>query len=192
MNYPTRYFYSMLVLVALMVPSLLRAQPAPAKLPISVKKIDGARVETPAYSVKGFQATGKAKQWFRVFAEYDSEPDWIDELNFTFYVMVKGKTRDVPAASLFKGEVTQIHIPAGNRHIVDMYIHPNVLARFGDVAQVAIEVRQGGRLLAQGGKPEPTAAWWNNFAPVEGVLLDRSKTPFALVEIDEQEIIKTK
>jgi len=185
------WFIPLSTLVALLIfTNPASAQPAQGKSPVTVKKIDGLNVETPVYSVKGYSSAGSPKKWFRVFAEYDSEPDWIDELNFTFYVLVKGKTKDVPPASLFKGEVTQVHVAAGNRHFVDMFIHPNILERFGEVAQVAYELRVGGRLIARGGKPEPSQAWWNNFSPVDGILLDRSKTPFALVEIDEQEIVK--
>lgn len=173
---------------------LAQAQPAP-RLPVSIRKVDGVKAPTPIFAVKGASSQSTVKEWLRVFAEYDSEPDWIDELNFTFYVLVEAnpaKHKDVPRFSLFKGETSYIHVPLGKRHIADMFIHPNMLSRYGDIKQLAVEVRQAGRLVGQSGKPEPRDPWWNNFTPVENVLMDRSQTPFSLVEIDNQEIIKPK
>ncbi|HMO50490.1 MAG TPA: hypothetical protein PKE26_01425 [Kiritimatiellia bacterium] len=179
-----------LCLFAAMLPvEVVQAQPA-QRNPISIRKVDGGKAPTPVFQVRGSQSQGRSKDWFRVFVEYDSEPDWIDELSFTFYVLVRGKSKDAPPVTLFKGETAYIHIPSGKRHQADMYLHPNIIARFGDVAQVAVEVREGGRVLARTGKPEPTEAWWERITPVAGVLLDRGQTPFALVDIDDQEIIK--
>jgi len=169
------------------------AQAPVARSPLNIRKVDGGKLATPVFAVKGNQSsTGKAKEWFQIYAEYDTEVEWVDELNFTFYVLVKGKARGAPAQTLFKGETTYIHVPAGNKHIADMYIHPNIIARFGDVERVAVEVRQGGRVLERGGKPPPSEPWWERLAPVEGVLLNRNETPWALVNSDDYEIIKPK
>jgi hypothetical protein len=174
--------------------ALVFAQAPVTRSPIAIRKVDGGKIATPIFAVKG-PATpggGRAKEWFQIYAEYDSDPDWIDELSFTFYVLVKGKTKDAPAFSLFKGETSYIHIASGKKHIADMFLHPNIIARFGDVERVAIEVRQGGRVLERGGKPALTEPWWERLAPVEGVLLNRNQTPFSLVNIDDFEIIKPK
>jgi len=181
-----------LALISLAWPSDVSAQQGQPRSPIAVKKISGTDIDTPVFSARGNQSTGNPKKWFRVHAEYETAPEWIDEVNFTFFVLVEGKTKDAPANSMFKGEVTHVHVPEGRNHVVDMFIHPNIIQRYGRAVQVAYEVRVGGRLVARGGEPEPSSAWWNNFSPVDGILLDRSKTPFALIEIDEQEIIKTK
>jgi len=164
-----------------------------SRSPIAVRKVDGGKAATPVFSVKGpGTATSRSKDWFQVYAEYDTEVEWVDELSFTFYVLVKGRTKDVPPFSLFKGEVSYIHIPQGRKHMADMFLHPNIIARFGDVDRVAVEVRQGGRVLERGGKPALTEAWWERLSPIEGVLLNRGQTPFALVNIDDYEIIKAK
>ncbi len=175
----------------------VNAQPPPApaggRSPVALRKVDGVKLQTPVFSFKGpsFNST-QPKNWFQVFAEYESLPDWVDELNFTFYVLVKGKTKDAPPYTLFKGETSYIHIPVGKKHTADMYLHPNIIERFGDIERVVVEVRQGGRLLERGGKPNPTEPWWERLTPVEGVLLNRSLTPFALINSDDYEIIKTK
>jgi hypothetical protein len=180
-----------------MVPVDSMAQPPPAapgaRAPLAIRKVDGVKVATPVYAVKGPNtAIARSKEWFQIFAEFDTEPEWVDELSFTFYVLVKGRTKDVPPYSLFKGEVTYIHVPAGRKHTADMFLHPNIIARFGDVDRVAVEVRQGGRVLERAGKPALTEPWWERFSPVEGVLVNRGQTPFALVNVDDYEIIKAK
>jgi len=182
---------SLLVAWVMMPVDIVQAQPGSSE-PISIRKVDGGKESTPVFSVRGAQAASRSKDWFRVYVEYDTTPDWIDELNFTFYVLVRGKSKDAPPMTLFRGETSHIHIPAGRRHQADMFLHPNIISRFGDVAQVAVEVRMGGRVLARTGKPEPTEAWWERLTPVSGVLLDRGQTPFALVNIDDHEIIKPK
>jgi hypothetical protein len=166
--------------------------PAP-RSPIAIRKIEGLKLPTPKFDFRGAPSnTGKPKEWFKIYVEYDTEPEWIDELNFTFYVLIKGKTKDAPPYSLFKAETSYIHIPAGSKHTADMYVHPNILSRYGDVERVAVEVRQGGRVLERVGKPALTEAWWERLSPIEGVLLNRSQTPFAIINVDDYEIIKSK
>ena len=191
-----KFLTALVLMLALVYPSVSLFAQAPAapaaRAPIAVKKVDGGRAPTPEFSVKGSSNTGKAKEWFRIFAEYDSEPEWVDELSFTFYVLVKARTKDVPPFSVFKGEVSYLHIAKGRGHTADMFLHPNIIARYGDVERVAVEVRQGGMVLGRAGKPELTEAWWERLPPVDGVLLNRSQTPFALVNPDSFEIIKAK
>jgi len=188
------YFASIALSALFFLPfDLVQAQTAPGpRSPISIRKIDGSKTPTPVFAVRGASAQSRSKDWFRIFVEYDSDPDWVDELNFTFYVLVKGKAKDAPPYTLFKSETSYIHIPAGKKHQADMFLHPNIVSRFGDVERVAVEVRQGGRVLDRSGKPTLTEAWWERLSPVENVLLDRGQTPFALVDIDDYEIIKSK
>ncbi|HMP89926.1 MAG TPA: hypothetical protein PJ991_06980 [Kiritimatiellia bacterium] len=183
--------FALAVLFLIPIQTTFSQAPGAGRSPITVRKMDGSKASTPVFAVRGSSAqSSRTKDWFRIYVEYDSEPDWIDELNFTFYVLVRGKTRDAPPMTLFKGEVSYIHIASGRRHQADMFIHPNIINRFGDVERVAVEIRQGGRLLERSGKPTPTEAWWERLSPVDGVLLDRSQTPFALIDIDDYEIIK--
>lgn len=185
-------FFASTLVTPLLVQAQVPVPPAASRVQIAIGKIDGGKAPTPIYAVKGAQSQARVKDWFRVYVEYDTETDWTDELNFTFYVVVKGKTKDAPAFTLFKGETSYIHIPKGRKHVADMYLHPNIVARFGDVERVAVEVRAAGRVLDRAGKPQLTSAWWEQLSPVDGVLLNRSQTPFAFVDIDDQEIIKPK
>jgi len=183
---------TLICFLAISVQSSVAQVPASGRSPVTLRKVDGNKEATPIYSVKGPNTGTRAKDWFRVFVEYDTDAEWVDELNFTFYVLVKGKSKDAPPFSLFKGETSYIHISKGSRHQADMFLHPNIVSRFGDVERVAVEVRQGGRLLERGGKPNPTEAWWERLSPIDGVLLNRAQTPFIYVNIDDYEIIKSK
>jgi len=160
--------------------------------PITIRNIDGQDEETPVYEVKrnSTQSSNRADDWYRVYVEYDSNPDWIDEITFTFYVRVKGKSRYAPPVSLFKGQTTYIHIPKGKNRMADMFIHPTILERFGQVEAIAVEVRVGGRVLARDGKPRPKNAWWEQLSPTANVLKNRAQTPFALLSLDQQQIVK--
>lgn len=164
--------------------------PAGSRPPLAIRKIDGNKEPTPVYSTKGPAATARARDWFRVYIEYDTEVEWIDELNMTFYVLVKGRTKDVAPYTLFKGETSYIHIQMGKKHVADMFLHPNLISRYGDVERVAVEVRQGGRVIERAGKPALTAPWWEQLSPVTGALVDRSRSPFSLIDIDAFELIK--
>lgn len=178
----------------------IRAQaPSPAapvaRVPVMIRNVEAQPVGTPVFEVKGPSQQPARGKWLHVFAEYDTEPEWIDELTFTVYVGFKGRTKEAPPLSVFKGEVTQVHIAAGKRHIVDMYVHPRLIERYGEPGPVAIEVKQkDGRVLGTSGKPEPTQPWWNNpqYTIVSDGLLNRSQTPFALIDIESQELIKSK
>lgn len=168
---------------------------AAPRVPVVIRNVESQAVATPVYEVKGPAQQPVRGKWLHVYAEYDTEAEWVDELTFTFYVGFKGKTKEAPPASVFKGEVTQVHIAAGKRHVVDMYVHPRLIQRYGEPGPVAIEVKaKDGRVLGTAGKPEPTQPWWNNpqYTMVTDGLLNRSQTPFALVDIESQEIIKAK
>lgn len=166
--------------------------------PVDIRRLDGGSVDTPVFAVKGYSSSASPEEWFRAYVEYDSEPDWLDELSFTFYVILRGKTKDAPPVSLLKEEVTYQHIASGKKHQADIFVHPNILSRFGEVELVAVEIRRDGLLLARAGKPSPPDAWWDRIAqgtlgvPVTGMLTRRDQSPFALVEIDQHEMIKPK
>jgi hypothetical protein len=83
----------------------------------------------------------------------------------------------------------------GKKHVVDMYVHPRLIARYGDPGPVAVEVKQSdGRVLGTSGNPEPTQPWWNNpqYTIVSDGMLNRNLTPFMLIDIESQELIKPK
>lgn len=161
---------------------------AQAKSPVNVRSISGDKPQTPQYQLLKGQVMARTLDWYRITVAYDTDPDWIDELTFTYYVLTKGKKGQL---SLFKGDVTYVNVAKG-KHLSDMYLHPSTLARYGSADRVAVLVSSKGRMLAMDSNPRSATRWWEQFPvpPVEGLVLNRMQTPFAMVNFDDYEAIK--
>lgn len=173
----------------------LAQAPAGSARPVTIKKIEQGKVRTPEYQAKNTTGQQRSRDWFRVEVIYDTEAEWLDEVSFTYYVVVKAKQLAPGAKSpytLFKGDVTYINVDKG-RHKSDIYLHPSTIARFGDVERVATVVSQGGAMVAMDGLPPLSGAnprWWEQLSPKDGYLLNRTQTPFAMLNFDDYEAIK--
>jgi len=144
--------------------------------------------KTPVFrTATASQASAKQPDWWRVMVEYETAPDWIDELEFTYYVYMKDQSNK-NAETMFRGTVTYVNVAKG-RHYSDMFLHPSTLARLGRVEQVAVVVKARGAVVASESTAQ-TQNWWDRFSPVDGVLLTRAQTPFAYVDYDLYEQIK--
>lgn len=169
------------------------AAPAGGPVPLIIRKISPGRVETPEYQIKKSQFAARTRQWFQLIVDYDTAPEWIDEAVFTYYVAVKARKPEPGKnpITVFKGEVSYINIERG-KHKSDIYLHPSTVARFGDVERIAVEVRVGGAVVAREGMPAGSAntRWWESFSPLEGYLLNRMQTPFAMLNFDDYEAVK--
>lgn len=158
--------------------------------PINIRKLNGSKAKTPEYKLIG--ETGfirVTKDWFMINAQYDSSPDWIDEITFTYYVLIRGRTSDQPKYTLLTGDVTYVNVQKG-RHLSDMYLHPSTLSRYGEVQSIAVIVKVQGRVVAMGSEPSSTQRWWEQLSPVQGLVLNRMQTPFAMIGFDSYEAIK--
>ena len=92
------------------------------------------------------------------------------------------------APTMYSSAVTYVNVPAG-RHVGDMFLHPNTIARVGPPKFVAVEIKHRGAVLATESTAQ-TPNWWTQFSPVPGVLLNRSQTPFFLIDYDSYNAIK--
>jgi hypothetical protein len=184
-------FLALAAAVALSASSGSAQQEAPR--PMSIKDISGGKVQTPEYQIKKSQMTARSRDWFQIITSYESEPDWLDEAQFTYYVLVKNKkpgSKEAPQ-SLFKGEVTYINVEKG-RHKSDMFLHPSTLSRYGDVQAIAVLVFVQGKLVGMESKPPSNQRWWEALQPQDGFLLNRMQTPFAMLYFDDYEAVKPK
>jgi len=154
---------------------------------VQIRKIDGKKLQTPEYKVKvtGGQSA-KRRTWFQITTEYESKPEWIDELRFVYYVLVKGKRE----YKLFSDEVSYVNVEKGRTHDSVVYLHPSTLKRYGDVECVAVLIYQQGRLVASQSKPPKKQRWWEQRTPITGYILNRMQTPFAMINFDNYEAIK--
>lgn len=160
---------------------------------LRIRDLDGEELPTPEYSVKNApRGQAKTREWFRVQAEYDTAPEWVDELSVTFYVLLKDETvRQGSPYVLLRGQQTYVNIEEGNGHLCEAYLHPSTLKRYkGNVERIAIVFTHNGRLVAMESNPESKARWWEQLAPQDGLLLNRMQTPFAMINFDDYEAVK--
>jgi len=155
---------------------------------VEIRKIDGEKVRTPEYRIVGGTPQRPTRQWFQVVVEYLTRPEWLDQLDFEYYVLLKSR-RDAGKYKLLKGTVSYVNVPKG-RHKSVMYLHPSTIERFGEVVRVAVLVRSGGRLVAIKTRPSSQQRWWEQLTPESGLLLNRMQTPFGMILYDEYEAIK--
>ncbi len=176
---------------ALALPCLSIAQDAaPAAKIASIRKISGGKVKTPEYKLLTGQAMARTRDWFQITTQFETEPEWVDDLTFTYYVLVRGKATGAKFM-LLRGEVTYVTIQKG-KHLSDMYLHPSTLARYGDVERVGVVVSTQGRVIAMDSLPASNQRWWEQASPVDGYVLNRMQTPFAMVNFDDYEAIKAR
>ena len=157
---------------------------------VAIKKIEASKVETPEYQLTHNSMKGRSRNWYRLVTLYDTDAQWTDELSFTYYVLVKNKDPKGPPRSLFRGKVTYVNIEKGRGHKSDVYLHPSTLARYGDVEAVAVLVETGGRLVSSESLPASNKRWWEQLSPIDGLVLNRMQTPFAMINFDDYEAVK--
>ena len=156
---------------------------------LRIRKMTPVKEKTPVFrTATASQSSARQPDWWRVMVEFETAPDWIDELEFTYYAYIEDQSNK-GAPVMYRGTVSYVNVAKG-KHVSDMFLHPNTIARMGLVKQIAVVVKARGAVVAT----ESTATkpnWWDGFSPVEGVLLNRSQTPFAHVDYDLYEAIKS-
>lgn len=153
---------------------------------------------TPAFDVRGAGAVRNPRNWAHILLELETAPEWIDELSFTYYLMtqVRGET----AFSLFQTTVRYGDIPRG-QHQSSVLLMPAAVERFGEPIALGVEISYDGQVVATESAstlPALEGEWWRNERVVdspnvtrrEGYLLDRSQTPFALVNWDDFLVVR--
>ncbi len=155
---------------------------------INIKRIDGigsaARIKTPEYSVSISENLVNTRDWARVLVQFETFADWIDALEFRFFVQTQNQRSKLELR--FLGDFTYVDIPKGKQHLSSVFLRPNTFERYGDIIGIAVEVYANGELVATASNPEAPRGWWRTptIKEVSGVLLERSQTPFAFVAYD--------
>ncbi len=153
---------------------------------VKIRSLKPVKETTPAFEIKHGPSLPAPKTWWCARTEFETDAEWTDELEFTTYVYVD-KSPKHPAV-MYRNVVTYVNLAKG-RHLSDVFLHPDTLSRVGVPKFVAVIVKVGGRVVAS----ESTATtpnWWDQFSPVEGVLLHRGQTPFAVIDFDSYPCIK--
>jgi hypothetical protein len=177
-------------------------------LEVKIREVKGIgtqnRLPTPVYQSNAFRGRSKGnKDWVGIVTEYSTDNEWIDELTFSYYVLTQKKEKSGNSYSLYRANVTYVNIAKDREHFSTMFIHPNAVERYGEPVAIAVIISfQGKQLDVRSEKsiaslPEE---WWDSPAVLEnpkakvtirdGYLLNRSQSPWAMINIDDYEAIK--
>lgn len=140
---------------------------------------------TPVFKTSTSQQSSNASDWWHGVVEFETAAEWTDEIEFDWYVYVESSKQ---GNQMFRCITVYVNIPKG-KHNADVFLNPNTLARYGIPKYTAVVVKVNGAVVDSKSTAN-TPNWWNNFSPVDGVLLNRSMTPFAVLDYDDYPCIK--
>ncbi len=195
------------IIMIAVVGGTVLAQDAPrAADKLRVRKLAGlgkkSRVFTPSFTTDVGRGVNRSREWQAVTVTYDTAPEWIDELLIQFFVLsvIRDPETKRNVYSLYRTTVRYIDVEQGRNHTAAVFLRPTALLRHGEPVAVAAVFTLDGEGVAEvsdeGSKlPEK---WWQNplvtdsdAPPVrDGYLLDRAKSPWALINSDDYEVIK--
>lgn len=155
---------------------------------VKLGKVQPAVIKSPEYQLVGaVNKRSRNQDWLEVEVEFDVKAEEVDELTFTYTIMVENKLLD--------GAVTHINIPKGRDRFSVMYVAPRTLEKLtggrpltgSSIQNVWVVVsRQGMTLDQQAFKPGPIP----NLPHLAGLVLNKNETPFAPLYYDRYEAIK--
>lgn len=143
----------------------------------------------------------RKKKWGAFDVTFQTSPEWIDELTVVYTVMLENPkpAKGEPPLSLLRVSVSYPDVERGREHTAGAVVQPSVLKRYGNALGFAAQLFVDGKEVAAKGEADGRlkgeAKWWESEkilnSPMvrkrEGLLLDRMKTPFSLVDPDNYE-----
>ena len=179
-----------LVLTTLALAGLVLGASAQGIRPGDVKidKITPSLQKTPEYQIQGGQAKrSKNAEWLEVEVEFQSAPELIDELTFSYKILINKQ--------LVSGEVTHVAIPKGREHYSVAYVAPRALEALmkgkqvtpGSIEGVWVEVSKQGQVIA---RDQTAKIALPNVPVLQGLVLNKSQTPYSVLYWDRYEALK--
>ena len=161
-------------------------------------------VNTPVFNTSAERGIRSPQEWQHIVLQYDVQVPWIDEMTVQFFVisMIRDPDTEANLYSLFRRNIRYVDLEGGRDRTrrAEVFLRPAGLRRFGRVVGAAAVVTINGVVVAA---QEDTAIdlpeeWWNNplvlDSPVttvrDGYLLDRTETPWAVINYDDAEFIR--
>lgn len=159
---------------------------------LRIRRIEGDMVRAPQYQVSGGQRTQRQRQWLQVKTEFETAPDWIDEITFTYYIVLRNRrpAEGEQEYNLFRGETTYVNVARTRTGQSTVFLHPSTVERYGDLFRVGVVITSQGRMLGMASNPDSDQRWWEQLPPRSGFVLNRMQTPFAMINFDDFEAIK--
>ena len=147
------------------------------------KAVQARKLKVRQKSLSSIISTSKsagkgAQKWTEIRLEFATKVKWVDELTVKYYALVKS----AKSSEILYGDVTYINVPAGNKHISSLFVHPTTMAKYGGkIKSVHCELWAQGELRDVADFPsKPQKKWWEMKPSIKGVLFKRYFTPFAL------------
>jgi len=159
---------------------------------VALKKLDvQPKLLTPTYQVNPVPPASKnPRYWYQMTLHFETHMEWLDDLDFTCYVLLKPKQgAGGTQHMLLQGDVTLVNVAKG-KHKCDFFVHPSTLLRYGEVEAVAVVLKKAGATIGMMSQPPSAKRWWEDYPPVQNMVLKRSDTPWALINYDDYEQVK--
>ncbi len=153
--------------------------------PLRIRELEHRMLQTPNVQMQTDgrppQWRGRPSAWLQIECVFDLQVDWIDEIEFTYYVLMRSADREQPFRLLTQ-QVTYVNVPRdrANPHYSWLYVHPHVVQRFGSVEGVAVEIRSRGQPIAGRSTAQDYRTWVGRLPAESGWLLTPDQTPFML------------
>lgn len=212
---PSSFTICSAFLALLVMPSHVRAQQAALNTEVVISKIESAFVDSPKVAAGTYQkkSPGRPSPWLEVEVTFDrgafpKEPKFAEELTFNYYILLKNEhaTED-KKPTLLTGSVAHVNVPQEKGLHSVAYVSPRTLAKLFDgkvpanaqqtVVDVGVTVSGRSGILAistSKGTVKGDKGWWDSplYTPTPGAVLNKNETPFAPLEWDYYEAIKSK
>ena len=159
---------------------------------LRIRNLDAQMVRAPEYHATNTSPTRRQREWLEIRVDFQTRPDWIDELTFTYYVVLQNRRPEPnqPEFTLYTGQSAYVNIARTNDGRSTVYVHPSTVERFGRLYRVGVVVTSAGRTLAMESAPTGEGRWWEQLPPQQGYVLSRMETPFAMVNFNDFEMAK--
>lgn len=159
-------------------------------------KIDITIQKTPRFTVSGpKEKRDTQKFWIEVEVEFEADQanpkeDFISELEIKYFITMTPKTGEV--RKVYTLGVSHVNIPKNEKAYSVAYMSPTTIAKIigkdkvpskADI-DVAVEIRSQGTLVAGDATKSASKKWWNTMPQAEGMVLNKSNTPFATLWVD--------
>ena len=190
-----------LVLFALVIASISLApvEAVAQQVKVDVKDINVETMQTPQFAYDGeSKKLPSAKEWVEIEVEFEAEGTFKDgfvpELEFTFYVVM-----DDEAKTMLVERVTYVNILQKEEIFANVFVSPTTVMKLTGseatsssvVAGVAVEIRFQGALVGGDTTQKSGGSWWQTRPQTAGMLLRKSRTPFAILWTDRYAEIKS-
>ncbi|MCK9554312.1 hypothetical protein M0R36_00620 [bacterium] len=130
---------------------------------------------------------GKKHFWAAIYVNYRSLPLWADDVKLVYYVALGAGSK----SEILYGEENYANVEKGISHKAVIYVPPQVLARYGDVQKITVDIYYRNKLQdSQNFRFAGGKQWWKEKKLLKGLLKTKKESPFALDNFNEYELVR--